>query len=150
MIRFFSWENNSLTGCIWTEGTARRLVRIALSSLHDRYKGTGWDLLSPDEALMNLDELGTVVVFDGPLCVAVNIDKPWFSREQIVYEEFVEDGVPLATVVAILEHIARQMEVKRILVGTRAAPNQRHAGLAKLYTQEGMAVSTVELMKVVQ
>lgn len=150
MIRFFSWENNSLTECVWSESTARRLVRISLSTLRERYEVTGWDLLRPDDALANLDELGTTVVFVGDLCVAMNIDQPWFSKEPVLYEEFVDDGVPLGTVVSILEHAAKVVGIKRILVGTRAAPNQRHAGLAKLYTQEGMAVSTVELMKVVQ
>lgn len=148
--RFFSWDGDDLMACQWSESTARRLVRISLSSLRMAYLATGWELVSEDDALESLTEEGTVFVFVGDRIVAVNAEAPWFSAETVVYEEFVDEGIPLATVVAVLEAVARRLEVKRILVGTRAAPNQRHAGLAKLYTQEGMTVSTVELMKVLE
>lgn len=147
--RFFSWDNG-LVPCEWSDSTARKLVRISLSALAQAYASTGWELESEDDALAALEENGTAFVFVGSSIVAVNLDTPWFSKESVIYEEFVDEGIPLATVIAVLEAAARKIGVRRILVGTRAAPNQRHAGLAKLYTQEGMTVSTVELMKVLE
>lgn len=150
MIRFFSWDGQAIVPCEWSEPTAQKLLRISLSTLGDRYGKTGWQLLSIEDGIKNLAEDDTSIVFVGALCLAISIGQPWYSAEPVLYEDFVDEGIPLSTVVSVMEYAAKQVAIDRILVGTRAAPNQRHAGLAKLYTQEGMTVSTVELMKVVQ
>lgn len=149
-MQYFSWKGGELAKCEWSERGARALMRISLCQLKSAYASTGWPTVEPDEAFDNLNDVDTIVVFVDELIVCVSVAQPWFSAEPVITEEFVDAGVPLATVVAICEFVARSAGISRILVGTRAAPNQRHAGLAQLYSREGMVVSTVELMRVVE
>lgn len=128
-------------------------VAIELTDrLHDlkaAYEVQGWSGITVSSALANLMEMveATELVLvrvgeDG--LVAFSMGTPWFSTEVILTEEFIvgcsiDDAVPLLKVAAKAEGISR------IVVGTRAAPNGRHLGLAKRYEQVGLSVSTIEL-----
>ncbi len=148
-MRYADWVNGEIVPSHLSPRGAMSLLRISLSELAKNYSHTGWETLSPEDAAKNLIDEDTIFVFVDYKIVAVSMSQPWFSAEAVITEEFVDEGVPLHVVNAILEFVARTVGVKRILVGTRAAPNQRHAGLAKLYSREGLTVSTVELMRVI-
>lgn len=143
-----SWIGGELVECHWSPETQRRLIRLSLFDLRQKYEPTGWKLASVAEAY---DELivGNLFVFVGQNVMCLSESKPWFSAERILTEEFVDEGIPLDTVVAIMKKAAAIVDVNRFTVGTRAAANQRHAGLARHYQRTGLAVSTVELMGVI-
>lgn len=143
-----SWINGELVECEWSEETQRRLVRLSLHTLRDRYKSTGWRLAEVEAAYAELVD-GNLFVFVGPSVMCLSECRPWFSAERVLTEEFVDDGIPLETVVAVMRAAAQVVDVNRFTVGTRAAANQRHAGLAQHYQRTGLAVSTVELMGVI-
>lgn len=143
-----SWINGELVECPFSIRAQKQLLLISLYALRESYADTGWDIRSPQEAAEELMD-GGLFVFVGSQLMCLSDVRPWFSNEHVITEEFVDPGIPLETVKAVMEYVCRLMGFKRYMVGTRAAANQRHAGLAKKYQQEGLSVSTVELMGVV-
>lgn len=143
-----SWVNGELVECRFSERAQRKLLLCSLYHLRDSYKDTGWALAEPEEAAAELSD-GALFVFVGDKLMCISDVKPWFAAEHIIAEEFVDPGIPLETVKAVCEYVCKLLGFKRYTVGTRAAANQRHAGLAKKYQQHGLSVSTVELMGVV-
>ena len=144
----YSWTGEKLVQCLFTTRAQKSLLLASLYVLRDKYKDEGWDLETPENAAHELEQ-GNLFVFVGDKLMCLSQVKPWFSKEHIITEEFVDEGIPLATVKAVCEFAGREIGVKRYTVGTRAATNQRHAGLASLYQREGLTVSTVELMGVI-
>lgn len=144
----YSWTGKELVECEWSPKAQHSLLMASLYALHDKYKGEGWVLETPEEAAKELVQ-GNLFVFIGHRLICLSQTKPWFSKEHIVVEEFVDEGIQLETVKAVCEFACRTIGLRRYTVGTRAATNQRHAGLARLYQREGLTVSTVELMGVI-
>ena len=143
-----SWVNGEFVPCIFTERAQRSLVLLELFKLHEGYKDTGWKLVEPEEALEALTPCNLFVfVGSAPMCISAST--PWFSAEMVLAEEFVGAGIDTDTAADILRAACEMQGVRRFVVGTRAAANQRHAGLAKLYQKSGLSVSTIELMGVI-
>lgn len=138
---------DELLPCTLTPGHQQYVVRNTLYLLADTYKVTGWETVTPEEALDALK--GNLFVFVDTSVMCISISRPWFSKEDVLVEEFVGQGIGLHKVTKIMRLATSVMGAKRFVVGTRAAVNQRHSGLAKLYEREGLAVSAVELMGVV-
>ncbi|ANH51093.1 hypothetical protein FDH02_gp17 [Pseudomonas phage VSW-3] len=145
---FYSFKDGELGACQFSDATARRLVLVSLYALHREYTATGWDLTDPESALKELEDHSAFVFIDDRV-ICLSESKPWFSNEPVVSEEFVTDGIRPEQVKQVIEAVCRLMGVRRYAVGTRAVANGRHAGLSKLYQQEGLTVSTVELTGVV-
>lgn len=149
-MKSLSWESGQLSACTLSEAVQRKLLLCSMYSLRVEYAPTGWQMVTPEEAA---DALGNdddnLFVFVGYNMVCLTQCRPWFSAEDVITEEFVDQDIPLETVVEIMQAVARLAGCRRFSVGTRAAANQRHAGLARLYQRQGLAVSTVELMGVV-
>lgn len=143
-----SWINGELVECQFSQATQKRLLLCSLYALRDTYQGSGWALAEPEDAAADLTD-GGLFVFVGDKLMCLSDVKPWFATEHIITEEFVDQGIPLETVKAVCEYVCRLLGFKRYTVGTRAAANGRHAGLAKKYQQTGLSVSTVELMGVI-
>ena len=143
-----SWDGEKMIECQLLPRTQRSLLLLSLYTLRDRYAGEGWALETPETAAEELTP-GNLFVFVGDKLMCLSQSKPWFSAEYVITEEFVDEGIPLETVKAVCEAACRDIGIRRYTVGTRAAPNQRHAGLASLYQREGLTVSTVELMGVI-
>lgn len=142
-----SLVGDELLPCTLSPEYQQYRVRNALYALADTYKVTGWDTVTPNEALAALQ--GNLFVFVDASVMCISISRPWFSNEEVLVEEFVEQGIGLQRVTQIMRLATSIMGAKRFVVGTRAAVNQRHSGLAKLYEREGLSVSAVELMGVV-
>lgn len=138
---------DKLLPCTLTPGRQLYLVLSTLERLADNYKVTGWETVTPAEAYKELQ--GNLFVFAGTSVMCISISRPWFSKEDVLVEEFVGQGIGLHKVTKIMRLATGVMGAKRFVVGTRAAVNQRHSGLAKLYEREGLTVSAVELMGVV-
>jgi hypothetical protein len=143
-----SWVNGEFVPCIFTERAQRSLVLLELFKLHEGYKATGWKLVEPQEALEALIPCN-LFVFVGSIPMCISANKPWFSAELVLAEEFVGGGIDTDTAADILRAACEMQGANRFVVGTRAAANMRHAGLAKLYQKSGLSVSTIELMGVV-
>lgn len=143
-----SWDGEKLIECQLLPRTQRSLLLLSLYTLRDRYAGEGWALETPETAAEELTP-GNLFVFVDDKLMCLSQSKPWFSAEYVITEEFVDEGILLETVKAVCEAACREIGIRRYTVGTRAAPNQRHAGLASLYQREGLTVSTVELMGVI-
>jgi hypothetical protein len=143
-----SWKGGAMVECEWSAETQRRLLRLSLLYLKTEYEKTGWRVAEVDDAMEELIP-GNLFVFVGPHIVCLSECRPWFSAERVLTEEFVDPNIGLDTVVDICRHAANVVDVRRFTVGTRAAANQRHAGLAKLYQKQGLSVSTVELVGVI-
>lgn len=143
-----SWVNGELMPCEWKPHQQEILIKSEMERLRDVYVQTGWDVASVDEAYNELIEAGgmNLFVFVGPNVMCLCEDRPWFSRERVLYEEFIGMGIGLATVVEVMREVCKTVDIKRYATGTRAAVNQRHAGLAKLYSKEGLTISAIELM----
>jgi hypothetical protein len=120
---------------------------ISLYELRDRHAlPKGWQPLDPQECLNRLVAADALFVHDSQgriICFVV--DSPWFSDDRVVSELWVDDGIALADVVLAAKAACVMGGAGRFVIGTRAAANDRHAGLAKLYSREGLTVSTVEL-----
>lgn len=146
-----SWVNGTLVECEFSERAQRHLLLCSLYALRDTYLATGWQMKTPEEAAEALTESedDSFFVFVGDKLVCLSAAQPWFSKEYVLTEEFVDPGVPPETVKAIMLEVCRLVDIDRFEVGTRAVANQRHAGLSRLYQQQGLAVSTVTLMGVV-
>lgn len=142
-----SLVGDELLPCTLTPGCQSFLVLSTLGHLADTYKDTGWEIVTPADALKELQ--GNLFVFVDASVMCISISRPWFSKEDVLVEEFVGQGIGLQRVTQIMRLATSVMGAKRFVVGTRAAVNQRHSGLAKLYEREGLAVSAVELMGVV-
>lgn len=142
-----SWENGQLVPCKFSERGQLKLLLCSLYDLRDGYAPTGWKLAEPETAAAELIDDG-LFVFVADKIICLSEARPWFSSEHVITEEFVDQGIPLDTVVQVMRAVCALVGCQRFTVGTRAAANQRHAGLAKLYQQHGLAVSTVELMGV--
>ncbi len=143
-----SWKDGELVPCEFLPETQRKLLRISLYGLRQEYEKTGWALVPLDVAMEEIIP-GNMFVFVGDKIMGVSAAKPWFSSEGLVVEEFVDYGIPLDTVVAVLKASASIYGVRRYAVGTRAAMKQRHSALARLYEREGLSVSTIELTGVI-
>lgn len=143
-----SWKNGEMGECEWSAETQRRLLRLSLLHLKEEYEKTGWRVAEVEDAMEELIP-GNLFVFVGANIICLSESRPWFSAERVLTEEFVDPNIGLETVVEICKYAAEVVDVRRFTVGTRAAANQRHAGLAKLYQKQGLSVSTVELVGVV-
>lgn len=143
-----SWVGGKLTECQFLPRAQKSLLLASLYALRDRYASEGWALETPENAAQELLD-GNIFIFVGDKLMCLSQAKPWFSTEFVLTEEFVDEGISLETVKAVCEYACREIGIKRYTVGTRAAANQRHAGLARLYQREGLTVSTVELMGVI-
>ena len=117
-----------------------------MEKLRDQYASQGWKgIVHPRTGAEHaVREFELVKVEDG--WVAFSLVEPWFTTEHILTEEFIVD-VPVPVAVALLEFLASKAKATRLMVGTRAAPNGRHFGLAKIYSQYGLVPSTIELTK---
>lgn len=144
-----SWKDGKFTECEWSPETQRRLLRLSLWALREAYGKTGWKLATVNEAMEEVIP-GSLFVFVGNKIICLSECKPWFSTERVLTEEFVDEGIGIDTTVAVMRAACGVVAVERFTVGTRAAANQRHAGLAKHYQGTGLTVSTVELMGVIQ
>lgn len=145
------WTGSALEQVNLSFHAAKALVLNALYGLKEHYAETGWKTRDPQEALSELIEDEALFVFTPDhRVICLTLCQPWFSGEDVLCEEFVEYGIPLETVSEVMEYVARGANVQRLVAGTRAAPNQRHAGLAKLYSKHGWAVSTMELTRVIE
>jgi hypothetical protein len=146
-----SWVDGALVECTWRPHQIEILIKAELAHLREAYEQTGWEIEDVDTAYTALTEAEglNLFVFVGPNVLCLCEDKPWFSKERVVYEEFIGQGIGLATVVEIMAAVCKMTDCKRYVAGTRAAANQRHAGLAKLYSKEGLTISAIELMGVV-
>lgn len=140
-----SWKSGQLMACEYSEATQLSLLLCSLYALRDGYASTGWKLVEPEEAAAELMD-DNLFVFVGDKLMCLSESRPWFSAENVITEEFVDEGIPLDTVVDVLKAVCERAGCNRFTVGTRAAANQRHAGLAKLYQRQGLSVSTVELV----
>lgn len=140
-----SYINGELVPCEWNPDTQRLIVLATLSELKEGYAVTGWPTALVKDAMESLIE-GNLFVFVGDKVMCLSQCRPWFSAEDILTEEFVGNGIGLETVTRVMRVAASVMGVSRFVVGTRAAANQRQAGLARLYQREGLTVSTIELM----
>ena len=143
-----SWKDGQLGECEFDAPTQRALLRASMHALKAEYEKTGWKVASATAAMTELIP-GNLFVFVGPNIICLSEGRPWFSAERVLTEEFVDPGIGLETVIEIMKAAADIVDVKRFTVGTRAAANQRHAGLAKLYQKQGLTVSTVELVGVI-
>lgn len=139
-----SLVGDELLPCTLAPEYQQYVVRNTLYLLADAYKVTGWETVTPEEALAELQ--GNLFVFVDASVMCISISRPWFSKEDVLVEEFVGQGIGLHRVTKIMRLATVVMGAKRFVVGTRAAVNQRHSGLAKLYEREGLTVSAVELM----
>lgn len=147
----YSWEDGKLVTCRWSAHQQEILIKGELAHLKDAYEQTGWETEDVDTAFANLTGAQGIClfVFVGSAVLCLCEDRPWFSKERVLHEEFIGQGIGLPTVVEIMEYVAKVVDVRRYIAGTRAAANQRHAGLAKLYSKEGLTISAIELMGVV-
>jgi len=143
-----SWKNGQLGECEFDAQTQRELLRASLYTLKAEYEKTGWKVAKVADAMDDLIP-GNLFVFVGPAIICLSEGRPWFSAERVLTEEFVDPGIGLETVIEVMRAAANIVDVNRFTVGTRAAANQRHAGLAKLYQKQGLTVSTVELVGVI-
>lgn len=144
-MHYFKWQSGELGQCSFSERAARQLVLCSLYALRDSYAGQGWILATPSEALAELEADDAAIVFVGDKIICLTSGRPWFAGETILSEEFVDPGIPVETVAAVCREVCRLMDIRRFEVGTRAAANSRHAGLAKKYSQAGLTVSTIGL-----
>lgn len=140
-----SWVDGKLTDCQWKPHQQRILILSELEHLKQGYEDReGWPCTTAEEALTQI-ERSSIFVFDGHKVLALSAVQPWFSKEEVLTEDFVGQGMDIPTVVAIMREVCKVVCLKRFTVGTRAAANGRHAGLARLYENEGLSVSTLEL-----
>lgn len=139
-----SYVNGELVPCEFNHDTQRLIIAVALSELKAGYAQTGWSTASVEEAMDALD--GNLFVFVGCRVMCLSQCRPWFSAEDVLTEEFVGPGIGMQTATQVMRLAAKTMNVRRFVVGTRAAAKQRQAGLARLYQREGLSVSTIELM----
>ena len=145
-----SWENGELVPCTKDVETQLAIIEIELSRLQHAYGVTGWPTVPVEQALHSLTtQSGALFVFVNDSVMCLCEDRPWFSAERVLYEEFIGIGIGLETVVDVMIAVCAVSDIKRYVAGTRAAANQRHAGLAKLYSKEGLTISAIELMGVV-
>lgn len=141
-----SWINGKLEECEWKPHQQRILVLAEMEHLREAYQiQTGWECADAAEALAEFED-SSLFVFIGHKVMVLSETRPWFSKERVLTEEFIGQGIDIETAVAVMQETCRTVDIKRFTVGTRAAANGRHAGLAKLYQREGLTVSTVELM----
>lgn len=143
-----SWIDGKLVECEFDAIAQRELLGLSLQALRTEYVKTGWEVATVSDAMDDLIS-GNLFVFVGTQIICLSEGRPWFSAERVLTEEFVDPGIGLETVIEIMKAAADIVDVKRFTVGTRAAANQRHAGLAKLYQKQGLTVSTVELVGVI-
>lgn len=149
-MRMAMWTGHNLEQVDLSYHAAKSLVLNALYGLKQRYVETGWSTKDPEEAFRALiDEEALFVFTRSHRVVCLTMCQPWFSGEDVLCEEFVDEGVSLEEVTELMEYVARGANVRRLVAGTRAAPKQRHAGLAKLYSKQGWSVSTMELTRVI-
>lgn len=126
----------------------RQEVLSVLTVLADQFKETGVPTRCPIEALEIIGpELTFVRLSTGWMAVSTNM--PWYSTEHVLCEEFVGPGVTTEQAVEALEAICKATGVRRYEVGTRAAPQQKHEAVARLYQRQGLRLSTVSLEGVV-
>ena len=146
-----SWVDGELVECQWRPHQQEILIKAELAHLREAYEQTGWECESVDDAYIGLTESKglNLFVFVGSAVLCLCEDRPWFSKERVIYEEFIGQGIGLATVVEIMAYVCEMVGATRYVAGTRAAANQRHAGLAKLYSKEGLTISAIELTGVV-
>lgn len=144
-----SFVNGELVPCKWSAHQQEILILAELEDLKTGYEAaTGWACVSAQEAFDSLRQGNLFVFVDHrPMCLSEA--QPWFSAERVLTEEFVGQGIDTDTAVAVMLAVAAVVDVKRFVLGTRAAANGRHAGLANKYQRSGLFVSTVELMGVV-
>ena len=138
---------DKLLPCTLSRDRQLFLTLSTLGQLAVEYEKTGWEVVTPEEALAS--HSGNLFVFVDASVMCISISRPWFSKRDVLVEEFVGQGIGLHRVNQIMRLATSIMGAKRFVVGTRAAVNQRHSGLAKLYEREGLTVSAVELMGVV-
>lgn len=146
-----SWKDGKLVECEWSPHQQEILIKGEMAYLKDAYEQTGWLTEDVDTAYANLTESSgmNLFVFVGPAVMCLCEDKAWFSKERVLYEEFIGQGIGLSTVVDIMIEVCKVVDIGRYVAGTRAAANQRHAGLAKCYSMEGLTISAIELMGVI-
>lgn len=116
-----------------------------LTRLSEEYRSTGWKMEDPYMAYQAIkDEFQFVVLPDGGV-MAVSTNKPWFSREWVLCEEFIGAGVTTEQAAFALRCIAKAIRVNRFEVGTRATPGAKHQAAARLYQRAGLTCSTITL-----
>lgn len=144
-MHFFKWQSGKLEQSTFSERAARQLVLCSLYALRDSYAGQGWILAEPSEAFEALEADDAAIVFVDDKIICLTASRPWFAGETVLSEEFVDPGIPVETVAAVCREVCGLLFIRRFEVGTRAAANSRHAGLAKKYSQAGLTVSTIGL-----
>lgn len=141
-----SWINGKMEACEWKDHQQRILIVGELEHLKEEYeKNTGWKCADPLEVFQEI-ECGSLFVFIGHKVLCLAETRPWFSAENVLTEEFVGQGIDTDTVIAVMREACATVGLKRFVVGTRAPANGRIAGLAKKYQQQGLSISTIELM----
>jgi hypothetical protein len=141
-----SWINGELEPCLWKDHQQRILIVGELEHLKEKYEeATGWECVDPLTYFQEIEH-GSLFVFVDHKVLCLNEVRPGFSKERILAEEFVGQGIDTETVVAVCRKVCATIGLKRFVVGTRAPANGRIAGLAKMYQRQGLSVSTIELM----
>lgn len=134
----------------WAKGTMtpylRKLMLADLTILAHQYRDTPWVLKRPEEALEEiLDGDDVLIVFPDNRLMCASLVQPWFSKDWVLSEEWVGHGLTTDEVIRAMRMIAKTLQVKRIVVGTRAAPGQRHEAVARRYQQQGLRLATIVL-----
>lgn len=140
-----SWKNGETVECEFSAKAQRSLLLASLYALYQGHAEMGWKLNTPEEVI---DELipGNLFVFVGDKIMCLSETQPWFAAERVLNEEFIDAGISIETIHEVMRYVCGVVDTRRYCVGTRTAANQRHDGLAKLHRQQGLTVTTIELM----
>lgn len=145
-ITVFVYKDGQLTYHLDNRNELRKEVLGQLTRFWDVLTGKGWGkVIDPEAAADILLDSFIHLRVEGGL-IACSTVQPWFSDEVMLAEEVVYDLAP-KDIVPAMEALAKLLGCSRIVVGTRAVSRDRHLALAKVFQQEGMSVSTVELMR---
>lgn len=146
----FYWRDGQLVHLQDDENELRHWVMLALKELHRRYLEDGWpEVAAPEDVIEHvMQEFSFCWV--GSTLTAFTIGQPWFSSGYVLNEVFV---VPFGTTPTLrdvddaFQAIARRVGVRRIVLGSRAAPRGRNAAVARLYGRLGYSISAYQLTK---
>lgn len=143
-IEYLEWKDNQLTLHLEYRNILIDQMTPAMEKLKDQYATQGWDYLVTGRQVAEyaVDEFDLLKVGEG--WIAFTVTTPWFMTEEVITEDFIYN-VPLDLAVALLRELGRANGCKRLVVGTRAAPDGKHLGLCRMYEKRGFQVSTLEL-----
>jgi hypothetical protein len=125
----------------------RQRLLHGLQWLKDRYAAQGWAFVAEPEDIVDEVMEGASLLEVGPCIIGFSLVQPWFLTELVLTEEFIMYEGDLPEIVKALEEVGRRCGAKRLTVGTRAVAQGKHAALARLYSRQGLSVSTLELTK---